>query len=68
MYFTATFPYVVLIAFFIRGLMLKGFEAGLVHLFTPKVRDIVTNVKLGDSRMTWGTRRSGEERNENSEA
>ncbi|XP_015761468.1 PREDICTED: sodium-dependent neutral amino acid transporter B(0)AT3-like [Acropora digitifera] len=35
-YFTATFPYVVLIAFFIRGLMLKGFEAGLVHLFTPK--------------------------------
>lgn len=62
-YFTATFPYVVLIAFFIRGLMLKGFEAGLVHLFTPKVRDVVTRVKLRYSRMTCDTRRSGGERN-----
>ncbi|XP_078365006.1 sodium-dependent neutral amino acid transporter B(0)AT3-like [Oculina patagonica] len=35
-YFTATFPYLVLFAFFIRGLLLKGFEAGLIHLFTPK--------------------------------
>lgn len=36
-YFTATFPYVVLVAFFIRGLLLKGFETGVIHLFTPKV-------------------------------
>lgn len=36
-YFTATFPYVVLLAFFIRGLLLKGFETGIIHLFTPKV-------------------------------
>lgn len=36
-YFTATFPYVVLAAFFVRGLTLKGFETGVIHLFTPKV-------------------------------
>jgi len=36
-YFTATFPYVVLVAFFVRGLTLKGFETGVIHLFTPKV-------------------------------
>ncbi|XP_073234308.1 sodium-dependent neutral amino acid transporter B(0)AT3-like [Porites lutea] len=35
-YFTATFPYVVLAAFFVRGLTLKGFETGVIHLFTPK--------------------------------
>jgi len=28
---------VVLLAFFIRGLLLKGFESGIIYLFTPKV-------------------------------
>ena len=36
-YFTATFPYVVLTAFFIRGMTLEGFDRGVKHLFTPQV-------------------------------
>ncbi|CAB3992352.1 sodium-dependent neutral amino acid transporter B(0)AT3-like, partial [Paramuricea clavata] len=35
-YFTATFPYIVLTAFFIRGLTLEGFDRGVKHLFTPQ--------------------------------
>ncbi|XP_031572400.1 sodium-dependent neutral amino acid transporter B(0)AT3-like [Actinia tenebrosa] len=35
-YLTATFPYVVLIAFFIRGLLLEGYDVGIKYLFTPK--------------------------------
>ncbi|XP_028392715.1 sodium-dependent neutral amino acid transporter B(0)AT3-like [Dendronephthya gigantea] len=35
-YFTATFPYVVLTAFFIRGMTLEGFDRGVKHLFTPQ--------------------------------
>jgi len=35
MYFTATFPYVVLIIFLCRGLTLKGSSEGLKYLFTP---------------------------------
>jgi len=35
MYFTATFPYVVLTIFLIRGLTLKGSSDGLAYLFTP---------------------------------
>lgn len=36
-YFTASFPYLVLTIFLIRGLTLPGATAGLVHLFTPNV-------------------------------
>jgi hypothetical protein len=36
-YVTATFPYIVLIIFFFRGVTLKGMSDGLRHLFTPKV-------------------------------
>ncbi|KAL8619530.1 hypothetical protein ACOMHN_011881 [Nucella lapillus] len=36
-YFTATFPYVVLTIFFIRGLTLRGSTAGLLHMLTPKM-------------------------------
>ncbi|XP_076448921.1 sodium- and chloride-dependent transporter XTRP3-like [Babylonia areolata] len=36
-YFTATFPYVVLTIFFIRGLTLRGATAGLLHMLTPKM-------------------------------
>ncbi|KAL3285257.1 hypothetical protein HHI36_019367 [Cryptolaemus montrouzieri] len=35
-YVTATFPYIVLIIFFFRGITLKGAFDGLHHLFTPK--------------------------------
>ncbi|KAE8741914.1 hypothetical protein FOCC_FOCC012566 [Frankliniella occidentalis] len=35
-YVTATFPYIVLIIFFFRGITLRGCTDGLRHLFTPK--------------------------------
>ena len=35
-YITATFPYIVLVIFFFRGITLKGMSDGLLHLFTPK--------------------------------
>lgn len=35
MYFTATFPYLVLFIFLVRGLTLKGSSDGLAYLFTP---------------------------------
>lgn len=39
MYVTATFPYLVLIIFFFRGITLPGFERGLEHLFVPEVKN-----------------------------
>lgn len=36
-YVTATFPYLVLTIFLIRGLTLPGATDGLAYLFTPKV-------------------------------
>ena len=35
-YFTATFPYVILIALLVRGCMLEGAVKGLEYLFVPK--------------------------------
>lgn len=37
-YFTSLFPYIVLTIFFIRGITLKGAAAGLIHMYTPKVK------------------------------
>ena len=37
MYFTALFPYLVLIIFFIRGVTLEGAGSGVKHMFTPDV-------------------------------
>lgn len=43
-YVTATFPYIVLVIFFFRGITLKGMGDGLVHLFTPKWHTILDPV------------------------
>lgn len=36
LYFTATFPYVIILAFLIRSLTLEGADTGLQFLFRPK--------------------------------
>lgn len=36
-YFTATFPYLVLTAFLIRGITLKGATSGITYMFTPNI-------------------------------
>lgn len=43
-YVTATFPYIVLIVFFFRGITLKGMSDGVRHLFTPKWHTILDPV------------------------
>lgn len=43
-YVTATFPYIVLIVFFFRGITLKGAGDGLRHLFTPTWHTILDPV------------------------
>ncbi|GBP08720.1 Sodium-dependent neutral amino acid transporter B(0)AT3 [Eumeta japonica] len=43
-YVTATFPYIVLVVSFFRGITLKGMGDGLVHLFTPKWHTILDPV------------------------
>ncbi|XP_069485419.1 sodium-dependent neutral amino acid transporter B(0)AT2 [Ambystoma mexicanum] len=37
MYFSSLFPYVVLICFLVRGLLLNGAVDGIRHMFTPKL-------------------------------
>ncbi|XP_077431617.1 sodium- and chloride-dependent transporter XTRP3A-like [Vanacampus margaritifer] len=39
-YFTATFPYVVLIIYLIRGLTLPGAIHGITYMFTPKMEEL----------------------------
>ncbi|GFR69804.1 transporter [Elysia marginata] len=41
-YVTATFPYVVLTIFFIRGITLEGSLDGLKHMFTPKMEQLLS--------------------------
>lgn len=43
-YVTATFPYLVLIIFFFRGITLKGAGDGIRHLFTPTWHTILDPV------------------------
>ncbi|XP_012941506.2 sodium-dependent neutral amino acid transporter B(0)AT1 [Aplysia californica] len=40
-YFTATFPYIVLTIFFIRGITLEGAVDGLAHMFTPRMDQLM---------------------------
>ncbi|RWS06499.1 sodium-dependent neutral amino acid transporter B(0)AT1-like protein, partial [Dinothrombium tinctorium] len=35
-YVTSTFPYLVLVTFFFRGITLEGMSDGIIHLFKPK--------------------------------
>ncbi|NXS14141.1 S6A17 protein, partial [Neodrepanis coruscans] len=37
MYFSSLFPYLVLVCFLVRGLLLRGAVDGIMHMFTPKV-------------------------------
>ncbi|XP_018412764.1 PREDICTED: sodium-dependent neutral amino acid transporter SLC6A17 [Nanorana parkeri] len=37
MYFSSLFPYVVLICFLIRGLLLRGSVDGILHMLTPQI-------------------------------
>nr|XP_045582928.1 sodium-dependent neutral amino acid transporter B(0)AT3-like [Procambarus clarkii] len=49
-YVTAVFPYVVLMAFFCRGVTLRGMSDGISHLFTPrweKLQDPVVWLEAG---------------------
>uniref|UniRef100_A0A3Q3DPE0 Transporter n=1 Tax=Hippocampus comes TaxID=109280 RepID=A0A3Q3DPE0_HIPCM len=39
-YFTATFPYVVLVIYLIRGLTLPGAIHGITYMFTPKMEEL----------------------------
>ncbi|XP_037533261.1 sodium- and chloride-dependent transporter XTRP3A [Nematolebias whitei] len=39
-YFTATFPYVVLFIYLIRGMTLHGAVNGVIYMFTPKMEEL----------------------------
>lgn len=39
LYFSSLFPYVVLLCFLVRALLLEGAADGIRIMFTPKVRD-----------------------------
>ncbi|XP_043932840.1 sodium-dependent neutral amino acid transporter SLC6A17 [Protopterus annectens] len=41
MYFSSLFPYVVLICFLVRGLLLRGAVDGIIHMFTPKIEKML---------------------------
>lgn len=45
MYFSSLFPYIVLICFLVRALLLKGSWDGIRHMFTPKV-EIMLEAKV----------------------
>ncbi|GLD61604.1 sodium-dependent neutral amino acid transporter B(0)AT2 [Lates japonicus] len=45
MYFSSLFPYVVLICFLVRALLLKGSIDGIRHMFTPKL-EIMLEAKV----------------------
>ncbi|CAI9533927.1 unnamed protein product, partial [Staurois parvus] len=41
MYFSSLFPYVVLICFLIRGLLLRGSVDGILHMLTPQIEKML---------------------------
>ena len=52
-YFTATFPYVVLTILFIRGVTLEGASTGIKYYLTPQW-DKILEAKVGCGwKVTW---------------
>lgn len=52
-YFTATFPYVVLTILFIRGVTLEGAFTGIMYYLTPQW-DKILEAKVGCGwKVTW---------------
>ncbi|KAJ4938025.1 hypothetical protein JOQ06_002652 [Pogonophryne albipinna] len=66
MYFSSLFPYVVLICFLVRALLLKGSIDGIRHMFTPKPENAgsqqtvsgVCSVSSADTEILQSTTRS----------
>lgn len=50
-YFTATFPYVVLTILFVRGVTLEGAFTGIMYYLTPQW-DKILEAKVGCGRLT----------------
>ncbi|XP_067663049.1 sodium-dependent proline transporter-like [Haliotis asinina] len=48
-YFTATFPYIILIVLLIRGLTLEGYEKGIKFYMTPQVHRLTEAKVWGDA-------------------
>lgn len=53
MYFSSIFPYVVLICFLVRGLLLDGSLEGIAYMFYPKVgaHNVWSNVKTNRMKL-----------------
>ncbi|XP_067663046.1 sodium- and chloride-dependent glycine transporter 1-like isoform X2 [Haliotis asinina] len=48
-YFTATFPYIILVVLLIRGLTLEGYEKGITFYMTPQVHRLTEAKVWGDA-------------------